>query len=71
MKNSNMTFKFYGLDATNNFLQAPICGCGCGEYANLILETDSDVCGFMHVMLEEHDCDHCGILRSSRMVKMH
>lgn len=61
MKNNKMTFKFYGLDAENNFLQAPICECGCGQYANLVLETDDDVFGFMYAMLEEHECLHCGI----------
>ena len=61
MNNTKLTFKLCGLNSGNNFLQAPKCECGCGEYANLVLETDDDVCGFMHTMLEEHDCEHCGI----------
>lgn len=61
MKKTRMTFKFCGLNQKNNFLQAPICECGCGHYANLVLDTDDDVCGFMYTMLEEHDCEHCGI----------
>ena len=61
MKKNKITFKICGLNSKNNFLQAPICECGCGEYANLVLETDNDVYGFMHTMLEEHDCEHCGI----------
>ena len=61
MKQNKITFKLCGLNSKKNFLKAPICECGCGEYANLILETDNDVYGFMHTMLEEHDCEHCGI----------
>ena len=61
MAKTKITFELCGLDSENNFLQAPICECGCGEYAGLVLETDDDVCSFMHTMLEEHDCEHCGI----------
>lgn len=61
MKKTKITFELSGLNAENNFLQAPLCDCGCGEYVSLVLETDNDVCGFMHTMLEEHDCEHCGI----------
>ena len=61
MNKTKTTFEFYGLDKENNFLQAPKCECGCGGYAGLILETDNDVCSFIHTMLEEHDCEHCGI----------
>lgn len=55
------TFAYYGLDKSKNFLQAPICECGCGHYAHLILKTDNDIYGFMHTMLEEWDCEHCAI----------
>lgn len=55
------TFEYCGLDKENNFLQAPICPCGCGEYANIILKSDEDVFGFMYTMLEENECDHCAI----------
>jgi hypothetical protein len=61
MKRDSITFKLCGLNTKNNFLQAPICECGCGEYANLVLKEDDDVCGFMHTMLEEHCCERCGI----------
>lgn len=60
-KKIKSTFASYGLDAKNNFLQAPRCDCGCGGYANLVLENDDDVCSFMYAMLEEHDCQRCGI----------
>ena len=58
MKN---TFEFYGLDVENNLLQAPICQCGCGSYAHLVLKDDDDVFCFMYMMLEEEECGHCGI----------
>ena len=55
------TFAYYGLDKSKNFLEAPICPCGCGQYANVILESYDDICGFMHTMLDEWDCNHCAI----------
>lgn len=61
VKSHAHTFAYYGLDKRKNFLQAPICTCGCGHYANLILKNDDDVCSFMHTMLEEWDCSHCAI----------
>ena len=61
MKNSNISFNLCGLDHKCNFLEAPICKCGCGKRANLVLKNDNDVFSFMHTMLEEHECDWCGI----------
>lgn len=61
MKNEKVTFKLVGLNKNNNFLQAPICECGCGQYANLVLENDDEVYSFICTMLDEHDCQHCGI----------
>lgn len=55
------SFAFYGLDTENNFLQAPICECGCGKYLSVVLESDDDVFEFMYAMLEEYECEHCGI----------
>ena len=57
----SITFKKCGLNKKNNFLQAPMCDCGCGGTASLVLKSNDDVYGFMHTMLEEHDCEHCGI----------
>lgn len=59
------TFAYYGLDKHLNFLQAPICECGCGQYMNVILK-DGDVYGIMHELLEEHDCDYCAIFTVKR-----
>lgn len=55
------TFASCGLDLEKNFLQAPICPCGCGEYAYPVLQTKEDLYGFMYLMLDEHDCSHCAI----------
>ena len=54
-------FGAYGLDKDKNFLQAPLCECGCGEKANLVLEDIKDLFQFMYAMLMENDCNHCGI----------
>lgn len=54
-------FSAYGLDKNKNFLQAPLCECGCGEKASLVLETNKDLFQFMNAMLMENDCNHCAI----------
>ena len=54
-------FGAYGLDKNKNFLQAPLCECGCGEKTSLVLETKEDLFQFMNVMLMENDCNHCAI----------
>lgn len=58
---STTNFAYYGLDKSKNFLQAPICECGCGEYMNIILKDDSDICSLMYELLTENDCNHCAI----------
>ena len=58
---TTITFHSCGLDPECNFLQAPICECGCGEYANLVLENEQEVVDFIGSMLYEHDCEHCAI----------
>lgn len=60
MKNS-ITFRSCGLNRANNQLQAQICPCGRGHYANLVLKTDSDVADFIGAMLSEFECEHCAI----------
>ena len=54
-------FSAYGLDKNKNFLQSPLCECGCGEKMSLVLETNKDLFQFMYAMLMENDCNHCGI----------
>ena len=54
-------FSAYGLDKNKNFLQSPLCECGCGEKMSLVLEDIKDLFQFMHAMLMENDCNHCGI----------
>jgi hypothetical protein len=61
MTKNKITFKYCGLDVEKNFLQAPKCNCGCGGYMGIVLETDQDVCNFIHNMLDECECNHCGI----------
>lgn len=61
MKKNNVTFKYCGLNKKNNFLEAPICPCGCGNRISLVLENDNDVFDFMYTMLDEHECNHCAI----------
>lgn len=54
-------FGAYGLDKNKNFLQSPLCECGCGEKMSLVLEDIKDLFQFMYAMLMENDCNHCGI----------
>ena len=54
-------FGAYGLDKNKNFLQAPLCECGCGEKMSLVLKDIKDLFQFMYAMLMENDCNHCGI----------
>lgn len=54
-------FGAYGLDKNKNFLQAPLCECGCGEKASLVLEDIKELFQFMNAMLMENDCNHCAI----------
>ena len=54
-------FGAYGLDKNKNFLQAPLCECGCGEKMSLVLEDIKELFQFMNMMLIENDCNHCGI----------
>lgn len=56
-----LKFKDYGLNIEKNFLQAPLCECGCGKYANLILENDQDIVDFIWTMLYENGCNYCAI----------
>ena len=58
---TNSTFAKYGLDVANNMLEAPICNCGCNGYMDVILPTDDEICGFMYSVLEEYECERCGI----------
>ena len=50
-------FGAYGLDKNKNFLQAPLCECGCGEKMSLVLEDIKDLFQFMNVMLIENETD--------------
>ena len=56
-----LTFRSCGLNRTQNFLESPICPCGCGERANIILKTNKEVFDFIGAMLYENDCNHCAI----------
>ena len=64
-------FGAYGLNKNKNFLQAPLCECGCGEKANLVLKTDKDLFRFMNMMLLENDCNHCAIFAYAFDGSMH
>lgn len=56
----NITFDMCGLDKDKNFLQAPLCECGCGNYMDLCAYDDEidDLCKSMLAM---NDSDYCGI----------
>ena len=56
----NITFNTCGLDVEKNFLQAPLCECGCGNYLDICAYDDeiADICGNF---AEINDCEHCGV----------
>lgn len=56
-----VTFASCGLAAENNFLQAPVCRCGCGEYASLVFDTTDELYDFIGAMLSEYECNYCAI----------
>lgn len=55
------SFSGYGLDKEKNFLQAPICECGCGNKCHIMLDDAKELFSFMNTMLMEHECNHCAI----------
>ena len=57
----NITFDMCGLDKERNMLCAPVCECGCGGKANLILETKEDVADLCGQLVYEDDCNYCGV----------
>ena len=61
-----LNFKDCGLDIDCNFLDAPLCTCGCGNYMNLVLEDKQEVADFMYSMLNECDCNYCAIFALMR-----
>lgn len=54
-------FAAYGLDKEKNFMQSPVCECGCGEKPLLLLKENKELFGFMYNMLMENECEHCGL----------
>ena len=42
-------------------MQAPICECGCGGKASIVLNSQSDVSQFCGQMCAENDCNQCAV----------
>lgn len=57
----NITFEKCGLDIEKNFMQAPVCECGCGGKASIVLNDQSDVSQFCGQMCAENDCNQCAV----------
>ena len=57
----SITFEKCGLNIEKNFLQAPICECGCGGKASIVLNSQSDVSQFCGQMCAENDCNQCAV----------
>lgn len=54
-------FAAYGLTKEKNFLQAPICECGCGGKCNLLLDDKEALFGAATELLLSYDCNCCAI----------
>lgn len=57
----NITFEKCGLDIKKNFMQAPVCECGCRGKASIILNSQRDVSQFCGQMCTENDCNQCAV----------
>ena len=57
----NESFAGYGLNKFKNFLQAPVCECGCGGKGSILLKNREDLFGLMHTLLMDNECDCCAI----------
>lgn len=55
------SFEVYGLNKFKNLLCAPVCDCGCGGKASLILENVHKLFGFGYNVLSEEECGCCAI----------
>ena len=54
-------FEAYKLDVEKNFLQSPVCECGCGGKTTLLLKDNKELFQFMFAVLMENECNHCAI----------
>lgn len=54
-------FEAYGLDKDKNFLQAPVCECGCGSKVSLLINNNKELFHFMYSVLMDNECNHCAI----------
>ena len=66
----NEYFAGYGLNKFKNFMQAPICECGCGGTCEILLNDNKELFGFMNEMLLDNDCDCCAVFAHSYDGKM-
>lgn len=57
----NESFAGYGLNKFKNFIQSPICECGCGGKCSLLLKNREELFGFMYNLLMDNECDCCAI----------
>ena len=65
-----ITFEKCGLNIEKNFMQAPICECGCGGKASIVLESQSDVGQFCGQMCDANDCCQCAVFAITKENKM-
>lgn len=62
MKNLvDLKFKDFGLDAELNFLESPLCECGCGSRLDIILKSNEDIRDFIVGMISENECNQCAV----------
>ena len=54
-------YPMYGLNHNRSFLKAPLCECGCGQPAHLLLKTDEDVTEFCKSALFMYECPDSAI----------
>ena len=60
-KSKKENFASYGLNKFKNFMQSPVCECGCGGSYSILLKNREELFGLMNNLLMDNDCDCCAI----------
>lgn len=66
----DITFEKCGLDIKKNFISAPMCPCGCGDPAQLVVKEKNDILSFGYGICEAEECMKCAVFAVTKEKKM-